>query len=181
MMLALTGLAAVPAHAQQAGSGLSGASNPGAASPYIQQRSKANTSFDNPYAPGGIYDPYRASGMLPGGQSHVRQLQSTSAGLDAEQAGANSLNSGSQQSSYSNGRSGGVGRCDSKSFGSGSLAASGSGMNRLGSAGPYSSSSRCGGVSSTLSHGTGKSSSMHSLGGMNRSFSSVGASSSSAR
>lgn len=28
-------------------------------SPYTQSRTHAYTSFDNPYAPGGVYDPYR--------------------------------------------------------------------------------------------------------------------------
>lgn len=30
-------------------------------SPYTQSRTQGYTSFDNPYAPGGIYDPYRGS------------------------------------------------------------------------------------------------------------------------
>ena len=32
----------------------------GSASPYLQSRTRAYTSFDNPYAPGGAYDPYRS-------------------------------------------------------------------------------------------------------------------------
>ena len=181
-MLALTGPVAVPSHAQQAGTGLAGSSNPSAASPYIQQRSQANTSFDNPYAPGGIYDPYRSSRMLPGGQNLGLQSKSKSAGLGGSSGSGlssrSSLNSGSDDSSNAKARSGGAGQCGGKSFGSGSLASSGSGMNRPGGASLYSSSSRCRGLAG---YGSSRSGAASSMSGMGRSSGSMSSSSLSGR
>jgi hypothetical protein len=42
--------------------------DPSSVSPYTQSRSQAYTSFDNPYAQGKIYDPYRFSRALNGSQ-----------------------------------------------------------------------------------------------------------------
>jgi hypothetical protein len=73
-------MAAANAHAQ---SSADDQLNPAAASPYKQQRSTAYTSFDNPYAPGGIYDPYRDSRTLVQSQNSKSTLFGSPSGARA--------------------------------------------------------------------------------------------------
>jgi hypothetical protein len=72
----LLSLTAATAAAQQSSAGT--AATPISPNPYIQQRTQGTTSFDNPYAPGGIYDPYH--GHNP---SAPKGKPRTAAGTDA--------------------------------------------------------------------------------------------------
>jgi hypothetical protein len=65
-MLALSGLFAAGAGAQQTSQSVGGV-DPAVVSPYTQKRAQGYTSFDNPYAAGGIYDPYRGSQITSSG------------------------------------------------------------------------------------------------------------------
>ncbi|WP_157572281.1 hypothetical protein [Nevskia soli] len=181
LTLVLSSLVAAAANAQ------GGGAIPGAASPYTQQRSQAYTSFDNPYAPGGIYDPYRGSKSLS--SSQIGGPQSTAAtSHKATRSKTSSLSStqvtnpgsGSGESGSSGGTSaGGMDQCGSSRLG-GHGAAGGGGMNRPAS-GMSSSSSRfnhCGGssgynhTSSGMGAGTprmgGSTKSLNGRRGMNR-------------
>ncbi len=141
LMFVLSGLVASAANAQAGGAGASS----GAASPYTQQRSQAYTSFDNPYAPGGIYDPYRGNKSLsssPGGglqsratTSHKSTGSKMSSLSSTQMTSLGSGRSGSRLSGNSGGKSaGGLAQCGSGSsrLGGGSTLR-GAGMNPLGS------------------------------------------------
>jgi len=161
----LIGLVTVSAHAQQAG-----ASSPAVASPHTQQRSKAYTSFDNPYAPGGIYDPYRGSHTQSGGHGMALQSKPSGAGhgRSSEEVGGDSLNSASDDLGGGKIHSGTSGQCSKKKPGSSSIA-SGPGMNRLGTTkSSYSSLGRCGGLAGSGSSRTGSTSGMSSPHGSSR-------------
>lgn len=169
VMIALTGLVALPAHAQQGATGLSGTGSLGGASPYTQKRPQAYTSFDNPYAPGGLYDPYK--GSRP-------QVDHLSSGLPPRPKSArsgSSLNSGSGSFGGSSGFGGSKalsslgGQCGGNKLGGGGTASS-LAMSRLGASGSYSGISRCRGLASSGSSRSGGMGGM-SGGSMNRSLS----------
>jgi hypothetical protein len=155
----LSGLVTSAANAQAGGVG----ANPGAASPYKQQRSQAYTSFDNPYAPGGIYDPYRSSySSNKLSSSHGGNLQSNvTAAFKAAESKKNRMNS-TQMTNPGNGLGGGgsggglngngggrsagsMAKCGSNRLG-GNSAAGGAGMSqtRSGMSGSSSNLGHCG-------------------------------------
>lgn len=125
LVLALSGLAR-PAMAADAA----------AASPYLQQRNQAYTSFDNPYSPGAIYNPYGSSPKAKG------SMQSGSASLSAKAQGSRSsaLDALHDKSSPCPGSLNGsrAGAYSSSTIGSLS-------RGRTHSTGTYSSINRCGG------------------------------------
>ena len=148
LTISLISLVAVPVSAQQTSTGIGGGASSAAASPYIQQRSKANTSFDNPYAPGGIYDPYRTSRPREG-QNLRLGSNSKSAGLGGGQKpgrrSGSGLKSGSDGSSGDKTLSSGSDPCGGRQLGRGSMT-SGMGMNRPRTTGSSSGLGRCGGL-----------------------------------
>jgi len=140
-------LVACGAGAQQA-SISSGSTSAATVNPYVQKRSQAYTSFDNPYAPGGIYDPYRQ--QRPGGPdaaTHKKLPMNTvkASGLGGISASSrscgNGLNGGSgfgaSTSSSALSRSTGRGAAGSRSSlgGTPRLGSAGSGCNGAGLAG----------------------------------------------
>jgi hypothetical protein len=142
----LAALFAAPIYAQQ--TGVAGATNSASVSPYIQRRSQAYTSFDNPYAPGALYDPYRSSRMLSGSKKQGLQPNSKSAGLTGKlDSGHKSMigrKSDSDDSVDDKSLSSSNSQCGGQNIGASGMA-SGSEMNRPTTMNSYSGLSRCGG------------------------------------
>ena len=178
LTLALSGLLAPVADAQQTSQG---STNAAATSPYTQKQPQAYTSMDNPYAPGGIYDPYRSSKLSNNTQGSSVQsqakkpkfkgLKSARTSTAASILGGGGLGIGSGQ-----GSSGVLGSSKSQCGGNryGSSAGSGPGTNRQGAgsiASRSSSMSSCTGsvglAGGGLSQGSRNMSSMGKRQGMN--------------
>jgi len=129
LTFALSGLAWATVNAQQPSQGagsMGGTASPYGTSPYAQQHSQGYTSFDNPYAPGGIYDPYRNSTLnsakkrgtqKKSGTSMLRSMQTAKMGDKKNIFGGGSDNS---SGSSSDGSSGGGPDGSSSSSGSNS-------------------------------------------------------------
>lgn len=138
LTLAAACLPAVSAAQQSAtGSGAGAA----AASPYAQQRSPAYTSFDNPYAPGGLYDPYRSNRALNQSQNRSSTLFGGKAGSDPTRSSLSRHSELGQDDTLGGSLQGSShqGPCSSTSRLGGSLSSS---MNRS-APGGYGSASRC--------------------------------------
>lgn len=194
LLLALSGLVTVSVRAQQTSQSISGA-NPAEASPYTQKRTQGYTSFDNPYAAGGIYDPYRNSQMTSAGAKGNPQ---SSAYANTGLGGNNSIQlsgQGTGAAGQTAGSSGGSGTgpgggkrlasksadsCGGNQSGGGQAAGGGFGGSRpnrhQGMSGATSSASGrgCGGGGTsasgggTLARGTGHSSGLNDMSAMNR-------------
>jgi len=112
-------LLAVSSAAAQQSSGSNAAPSAAKINPYLEQRSPAYTSFDNPYAPGGIYDPNR--GQRPGSSSGLGKKRLSAARRSASHAESSDSNGGGGASVSTMGSCGNAARTPGGCYGAAQL------------------------------------------------------------